>query len=157
MSNRSFLDIARGRHDLRTLRVPRHAGAEGRSWSGRRPIGAWRVGLATVVAGPDVTDRALLEAVQRSGYHGVVVERRELEPTRTVPSSKHRDYDLMTIGGGSAAFAAAIKAAELGVTVAIVEKDTIGGTCVNIGCVPSRRSSRPLSSVITPLIRNSKG
>ena len=81
-------------------------------------IGAWRVGLATVVAGPDVTDRALLEAVQRSGYHGVVVERRELEPTRTVPSSKHRDYDLMTIGGGSAAFAAAIKAAELGVTVA---------------------------------------
>lgn len=101
-------------------------------------VGAWRGGLATVVAEPDVTDRALLEAVQRSGYHGVVVERRELEPTRTVPSSKHRDYDLMTIGGGSAAFAAAIKAAELGARVAIVEKGTIGGTCVNIGCVPSK-------------------
>ncbi len=48
------------------------------------------------------------------------------------------DYDLMTIGGGSAAFAAAIKAAELGARVAIVEKGTIGGTCVNIGCVPSK-------------------
>ena len=52
--------------------------------------------------------------------------------------SQHSNYDLMTIGGGSAAFAAAIKAAELGARVAIVEKGTIGGTCVNIGCVPSK-------------------
>lgn len=138
MSNRSFLTVrvegmtceSCARHVTQALKaVP---GVEDVQ------VGAWRVGLATVVAGPDVTDRALLEAVQRSGYHGVVVERRELEPTRTVPSSKHRDYDLMTIGGGSAAFAAAIKAAELGARVAIVEKGTIGGTCVNIGCVPSK-------------------
>jgi len=52
--------------------------------------------------------------------------------------SQRSEYDLMTIGGGSAAFAAAIKAAELGTRVAIVEKGTIGGTCVNIGCVPSK-------------------
>lgn len=52
--------------------------------------------------------------------------------------SQSIDYDLMTIGGGSAAFSAAIKAAELGARVAIVEKGTIGGTCVNIGCVPSK-------------------
>lgn len=51
---------------------------------------------------------------------------------------KDGDYDLVTIGGGSAAFAAAIKAAELGAKVAIVEKGMIGGTCVNIGCVPSK-------------------
>src|SRR5579885_1840195 len=57
---------------------------------------------------------------------------------RVVPESKGRDYDLITIGGGSAAFAAAIKAAELGARVAIVEEGTIGGTCVNIGCVPSK-------------------
>ena len=138
MSNRSFLTLrvegmtceSCARHVTQALKaVPGVEDAQ---------VGAWRVGLATAVAGPDVTDRALLEAVQRSGYHGVVVERRELEPTRTVPSSKHRDYDLMTIGGGSAAFAAAIKAAELGARVAIVEKGTIGGTCVNIGCVPSK-------------------
>lgn len=52
--------------------------------------------------------------------------------------SERKDYDFLTIGGGSAAFAAAIKAAELGARVTIVEKGTIGGTCVNIGCVPSK-------------------
>lgn len=47
-------------------------------------------------------------------------------------------YDLAIIGGGSAAFAAAIKATELGGRVVMIERDTIGGTCVNIGCVPSK-------------------
>jgi len=49
-----------------------------------------------------------------------------------------RDFDLMVIGGGSAGFAAAIKGAELGARVALVEAGTIGGTCVNVGCVPSK-------------------
>ncbi len=47
-------------------------------------------------------------------------------------------FDLLVIGGGSAGFSAAIKGSELGGRVAIVEKDTIGGTCVNRGCVPSK-------------------
>ena len=47
-------------------------------------------------------------------------------------------YDLGIIGGGSAAFAAAITASELGARVAMVENDVIGGTCVNIGCIPSK-------------------
>lgn len=46
--------------------------------------------------------------------------------------------DLIVLGGGSAAFAAAIKAAEMGKSVALVEGGTIGGTCVNVGCVPSK-------------------
>lgn len=53
------------------------------------------------------------------------------------------DYDLLILGSGSAAFAAAIKAKDLGASVAIVEKGTIGGTCVNIGCVPSKALLRP--------------
>ena len=48
------------------------------------------------------------------------------------------DYDLAIIGSGSAAFAAAIKATEIGKKVAIIEKSTLGGTCVNFGCVPSK-------------------
>jgi mercuric reductase len=48
------------------------------------------------------------------------------------------DYDLVVLGAGSAAFAAAIKAGDAGRTVALVEADTLGGTCVNIGCVPSK-------------------
>ncbi len=53
------------------------------------------------------------------------------------------DYDLLILGSGSASFAAAIKARDLGASVAIVEKGTIGGTCVNIGCVPSKAMLRP--------------
>ena len=49
------------------------------------------------------------------------------------------EFDLVILGGGSAAFAAAIKASELGKKVALVEKGLIGGTCVNVGCVPSKR------------------
>ena len=49
-----------------------------------------------------------------------------------------REFDLAIIGSGSAAFAAAIHAAEAGASVAMIERDTLGGTCVNIGCVPSK-------------------
>ncbi|MDA3940633.1 MAG: mercury(II) reductase [Spirochaetia bacterium] len=48
------------------------------------------------------------------------------------------DFDIVIIGGGSAGFSAAIKGAELGKRVALIENSTIGGTCVNIGCVPSK-------------------
>lgn len=48
------------------------------------------------------------------------------------------ETDLLIIGAGSAAFAAAIKASELGARVAMVEAGIVGGTCVNIGCVPSK-------------------
>ncbi|GAA4398259.1 mercury(II) reductase [Ornithinibacter aureus] len=46
--------------------------------------------------------------------------------------------DLVIIGSGGAAFAAAIRAVELGQRVAMVERGTVGGTCVNTGCVPSK-------------------
>ncbi len=47
-------------------------------------------------------------------------------------------FDLAIVGGGSAGFAAALKAADLGAQVAMVEGGTLGGTCVNVGCVPSK-------------------
>lgn len=47
-------------------------------------------------------------------------------------------YDLAIIGSGSAAFAAAIRASDLGASVAMVERGTVGGTCVNVGCIPSK-------------------
>src|SRR5579875_3466332 len=46
--------------------------------------------------------------------------------------------DLAIIGAGSAGFAAAIRGAELGARVVLIGAGTIGGTCVNIGCVPSK-------------------
>ena len=56
-------------------------------------------------------------------------------------------YDLAVISSGSAGFSAAITAAELGARVALIGHGTIGGTCVNTGCVPSKnliRATEPL-------------
>lgn len=47
-------------------------------------------------------------------------------------------YDMAVIGSGSAAFAAAIAAVNHGGRVVLVERGTVGGTCVNVGCVPSK-------------------
>ncbi len=51
---------------------------------------------------------------------------------------QHGEFDVAIVGGGSAGFAAAIKSAELGTQVALIEGRTLGGTCVNVGCVPSK-------------------
>src|SRR6266852_3371749 len=48
------------------------------------------------------------------------------------------EFDLLIVGGGSAGFAAAIEASDLGARVATVEGGTLGGTCVNVGCVHSK-------------------
>ncbi|WP_413451284.1 mercury(II) reductase [Georgenia phoenicis] len=53
-------------------------------------------------------------------------------------TAKRRPYDLAVIGSGGAAFAAAIRATTLGRRVVMIERGTIGGTCVNTGCVPSK-------------------
>ncbi|HBJ41870.1 MAG TPA: mercury(II) reductase, partial [Hyphomonas sp.] len=47
-------------------------------------------------------------------------------------------HDLIVIGAGSAGFSAAITAAEEGARVALIGHGLIGGTCVNVGCVPSK-------------------
>ncbi|MDE2583721.1 MAG: mercury(II) reductase [Rhodospirillales bacterium] len=55
-----------------------------------------------------------------------------------VSSMRKSTPDLVVIGAGSAGFSAAIRASELGASVALIGAGTIGGTCVNIGCVPSK-------------------
>jgi len=53
-------------------------------------------------------------------------------------NEKGNEYDLAIVGGGSAAFAAALRGSELGARVLLVNEGPIGGTCVNVGCVPSK-------------------
>ena len=60
-------------------------------------------------------------------------------------------YDLAVIGAGSAGFSAAITAAEAGARVALIGHGTIGGTCVNVGCVPSKALIRS-----TQLLHNAR-
>ncbi len=64
------------------------------------------------------------------------------------PPPKHGDrYDLAVIGAGSAGFSAAITAADLGAQVALIGHGTIGGTCVNVGCVPSKALIRAAEAI----------
>ena len=49
-----------------------------------------------------------------------------------------KDYDLVVIGGGPAGYPAAIRAAQLGASVCLVEKGPLGGTCLNWGCIPTK-------------------
>jgi mercuric reductase len=56
-------------------------------------------------------------------------------------------YDLAVVGAGSAGFSAAITAAELGAKVALIGHGTIGGTCVNVGCVPSKNLIRAAEAI----------
>lgn len=56
-------------------------------------------------------------------------------------------YDLAVIGAGSAGFSAAITAAEAGARVALIGDGTIGGTCVNVGCVPSKALIRAVKGL----------
>ena len=107
-------------------------------------VPGWQSGKATVKAAPGITAETLAEAVQAAGYSATVKSRQPLN----TPGSRNGsyDYDLMVIGGGSAGFAAAIKAAELGYHAAIVEAGTMGGTCVNVGCVPSKALIRAVET-----------
>src|SRR5207248_4556744 len=46
--------------------------------------------------------------------------------------------DLVILGGGSGGYACALRAAELDMTVALIEKDKLGGTCLHRGCIPTK-------------------
>ncbi|MEY4102790.1 MAG: hypothetical protein RIR88_924 [Actinomycetota bacterium] len=47
-------------------------------------------------------------------------------------------FDLVVLGAGSGGYSAAIRATELGMTVALVEKNKVGGTCLHVGCIPTK-------------------
>ncbi|GIW40307.1 MAG: hypothetical protein KatS3mg076_0884 [Candidatus Binatia bacterium] len=65
-------------------------------------------------------------------------EEKKMTQTSSCCGPRKDEVDLAIVGGGSAAFAAAIRAADLGASVLLVEKGRLGGTCVNVGCVPSK-------------------
>ena len=48
------------------------------------------------------------------------------------------NVDLVVLGGGSGGYAAALRAAELGSSVVLIEKEKVGGTCLHWGCVPAK-------------------
>ena len=51
--------------------------------------------------------------------------------------SEH-NFDLVVLGGGSGGYAAALRASQLGMSVALIEKNKLGGTCLHVGCIPTK-------------------
>jgi dihydrolipoamide dehydrogenase len=52
--------------------------------------------------------------------------------------SEKKKFDIVVVGAGPGGYTAAIRASQLGKTVALVEKEFLGGTCLNVGCIPSK-------------------
>ena len=84
----------------------------------------------TVETSENVSDKKEMEAIKE----------REIEERNTaVKSEKSEDeFDVVVIGGGPAGYVAAIRAAQVGGKVAVVEKSELGGTCLNRGCIPTK-------------------
>ena len=74
--------------------------------------------------------------------------------TRGFSAAAPPDNDLVVVGGGPGGYVAAIKAAQLGLRVTCVEKrGTLGGTCLNVGCIPSKARLRRTCDAPAPAKR----
>jgi len=94
----------------------------------------WRAGRA--ILGPDgVSDADLARSLEGTKYN---VERVTDPGSTNGAGGSAYEYDLAIVGSGGGAFSAAIAASEKGLRVVMVEHGTVGGTCVNVGCIPSK-------------------
>ncbi len=95
----------------------------------------WRSGRVELDTGS--ADLAVLEQSLTGTRYTVERIAAHPSPSRN-GSGATRDTDLVVIGSGGAAFAGALRARDLGKRVVMVERGTTGGTCVNVGCIPSK-------------------
>jgi mercuric reductase len=96
----------------------------------------FRRGEAVFELPNDVEVERAKKAISEAEYQPGETE--EVQQQETVQLGDEGDYDYIIIGSGAAAFSSAIKAIEYGAKVGMIERGTVGGTCVNIGCVPSK-------------------
>ena len=97
----------------------------------------WRSGEARLSVPDGLAEDVVRSAVEGAGYRPGTLRLLGTGIPKEGTGGSY-DYDLVVVGAGSAAFAAAIKATEAGYRVALIEHGTLGGTCVNVGCVPSK-------------------
>jgi mercuric reductase len=98
---------------------------------------SWRAGEARFSWPEGPSEEDLRTAVEGAGY--LPGKLQLTGRASALPAKDGRpEFDLVVLGAGSAAFAAAIKATEAGQCVALIEHGVLGGTCVNVGCVPSK-------------------
>lgn len=95
--------------------------------------------LATIISSGEVGAERLLETIRSRGYGATLTQvAGHDDSAQGIKKGPH----IAIIGSGGAGFAAAIKAVERGARVTLIEAGTLGGTCVNVGCVPSKISLR---------------
>ena len=90
--------------------------------------------VAMIDAASELPVSAVVAAAEQAGFTARLNKTDPMNAQTGLDSS----LKIVVIGSGSAAFAAALRVAEDGAQVTIIEAGTIGGTCVNVGCVPSK-------------------
>jgi len=104
----------------------------------------WTEGRVSVTAAGEVAPDDVIGAVAEAGYSASVASRHSKGSSPPTENGTDAEYDLLVVGGGSAAFAAALKASDLGHRALIINDGPdwgglpVGGTCVNVGCIPSK-------------------
>src|SRR6202012_1609689 len=73
-------------------------------------------------------------------------------PWRKEPPMAEQAFDLIVLGGGPGGYVAAIRAAQLGLKAVVVERENLGGICLNWGCIPTKALLR--TSEINHLLHN---
>ena len=86
----------------------------------------------------DVYVESVRQAIKQAKYQPEAIEEISLQDLKNFELDNKDDYDLLIIGSGGAAFSAAIKSIGYGAKVGMIEREIVGGTCVNNGCVPSK-------------------
>ena len=97
---------------------------------------SYRRGEAVFELPDDIEVESAIKAIDEANYQAGEIE--EVSSLENVALINEDNYDFLIIGSGAAAFSSAIKAIEYGEKVGMIERGTVGGTCVNIGCVPSK-------------------
>lgn len=86
----------------------------------------------------DIAKTAITDAQYQPGEAEEIQVQSEKRTDVSLNDEGNYDYDYIIIGSGGAAFSSAIEAVALNAKVAMIERGTVGGTCVNVGCVPSK-------------------
>ena len=108
--------------------------------------------IAVIGEADENIDTLVAEALEKLGGSGKAAtpEVPAEKPVQAAADKDGYDYDIAVIGGGPGGYVAAIKAAQMGKKTVIIEKEHFGGTCLNVGCIPTKallRSAEALKEI----------
>ncbi len=110
-------------------------------------IESWQSGKALISTSEHngLSEKTVAKAIKKAGYKlkGFVEASKTENHSPEASWGGKGDYDLAVIGTGGGGMAAAIEGAKQDKKVILIEKGTIGGTCVNVGCIPSKALLKP--------------